>query len=161
MTTQRDAAIWVAALTGVLTVSLHGQRANMPPLVTQAQYNQWQTELSNWGRWGPDDELGAANLITPTKRAEAAALVEDGFTVSLASDAEKVATIANPCPIEWSMVRATRTAASDTVAYPCIHGPGTTHLDAFAHIFSMARCGTATMSTAWLRWRKGRPRTPS
>ena len=45
MTTQRDAAIWVAALTGVLTVSLHGQRANMPPLVTQAQYNQWQTEL--------------------------------------------------------------------------------------------------------------------
>ena len=42
-------------------------------LVTQAQYNQWQTELSNWGRWGPDDELGAANLITPTKRAEAAA----------------------------------------------------------------------------------------
>jgi len=135
MTTQRDAAIWVAALTGVLTVSLHGQRANMPPLVTQAQYNQWQTELSNWGRWGPDDELGAANLITPTKRAEAAALVEDGFTVSLASDAEKVATIANPCPIEWSMVRATRTAASDTVAYPCIHGPGTTHLDAFAHIF--------------------------
>ena len=135
MTTQRDAASWVAALTGVLTVSLHGQRANMPPLVTQAQYNQWQTELSNWGRWGPDDELGAANLITPTKRAEAAALVEDGFTVSLASDAEKVATIANPCPIEWSMVRATRTAASDTVAYPCIHGPGTTHLDAFAHIF--------------------------
>ena len=135
MTTQRDAAIWVAALTGVLTVSLHGQRANMPPLVTQAQYNQWQTELSNWGRWGPDDELGAANLITPTKRAEPAALVEDGFTVSLASDAEKVATIANPCPIEWSMVRATRTAASDTVAYPCIHGPGTTHLDAFAHIF--------------------------
>jgi kynurenine formamidase len=135
MTTQRDAAIWVAALTGVLTVSLHGQRANMPPLVTQTQYNQWQTELSNWGRWGPDDELGAANLITPTKRAEAAALVEDGFTVSLASDAEKVATIANPCPIEWSMVRATRTAASDTVAYPCIHGPGTTHLDAFAHIF--------------------------
>ena len=135
MTTQRDAAIWVAALTGVLTVSLHGQRANMPPLVTQAQYNQWQTELSNWGRWGPDDELGAANLITPTKRAEPAALVEDGFTVSLASDAEKVATIANPCPIEWSMVRATRTAASDTVAYPCIHGPGTTPLDAFAHIF--------------------------
>jgi hypothetical protein len=25
-------------------------------------------ELSNWGRWGADDELGAANLITPAKR---------------------------------------------------------------------------------------------
>jgi kynurenine formamidase len=33
------------------------------------------------------------------------------------------------------MVRATRTGASDTIAYPCIHGPGTTHLDAFAHVF--------------------------
>ena len=26
-------------------------------------------------------------------------------------------------------------AASDTIGYPCIHGPGTTHLDAFAHVF--------------------------
>ena len=33
------------------------------------------------------------------------------------------------------MSRATRTGASDTIAYPCIHGPGTTHLDAFAHVF--------------------------
>ena len=23
--------------------------------------------LSNWGRWGPDDQLGAPNLITPAK----------------------------------------------------------------------------------------------
>ncbi len=135
MTTRRPAAFAFAALTGVLTISLHGQSGEIPPLVSQAQYDRWQTELSNWGRWGPDDELGAANLITSAKRAEAAALVTEGFTVSLASDAEKVATIANPCPIEWSMVRANRSAASDTLAYPCIHGPGTTHLDAFAHIF--------------------------
>jgi len=127
------AAIVVGA---AMATALHGQAPDpMPPLVTQAQYERWQTALSNWGRWGPDDELGAANLITPAKRAEAAALVTDGHPVSLAADAERVATIANPCPIEWSMVRASRTAAADTVAYPCIHGPGTTHLDAFAHIF--------------------------
>ena len=127
------AAIVVGA---AMATALHGQATDpMPPLVTQAQYERWQTALSNWGRWGPDDELGAANLITPAKRAEAAALVTDGHPVSLAADAERVATIANPCPIEWSMVRASRTAAADTVAYPCIHGPGTTHLDAFAHIF--------------------------
>ena len=105
------------------------------PLVTAAQYERWQTELSNWGRWGPDDELGAANLITPAKRAEAAGLVTEGFTVSLASTAQKYASLDNPCPIEWSMMRASRSSASDTLAYPCIHGPGTTHLDAFAHIF--------------------------
>jgi hypothetical protein len=28
--------------------------------------------LSNWGRWGPHDELGTINLITPRKRQDAA-----------------------------------------------------------------------------------------
>ena len=51
------------------------QEASMPPLVTQEEYERWLTELSNWGRWGPDDELGTLNLITPAKRTEAAALV--------------------------------------------------------------------------------------
>ena len=32
--------------------------------------------LSNWGRWGKDDELGTINLITPEKRAAAARLVD-------------------------------------------------------------------------------------
>ena len=106
-----------------------------PPLVTQAEYERWQTELSNWGRWGPEDEMGALNLVTPAKRREAAALVTEGFTVSLASTADTERTIANPCPVEWNMVRATRSVAMDQVAYPCIHGPGTTHIDSFAHIF--------------------------
>ena len=44
------------------------------------------TELSNWGRWGADDELGAANLITPTKRKQALALATEGLPVSLAHD---------------------------------------------------------------------------
>ena len=25
------------------------------------QFDRWMDELSNWGRWGDDDELGAAN----------------------------------------------------------------------------------------------------
>ena len=24
-------------------------------------------DLSNWGRWGKDDQMGAVNLITPAK----------------------------------------------------------------------------------------------
>ncbi|MCU1359947.1 MAG: hypothetical protein JWN99_1236, partial [Ilumatobacteraceae bacterium] len=39
---------------------------------------------SNWGRWGADDQLGALNLITPDKRREAAALVREGISLSLA-----------------------------------------------------------------------------
>jgi kynurenine formamidase len=38
---------------------------------------------SNWGRWGPDDQLGTVNLITPDKVREAAALVKVGKTISL------------------------------------------------------------------------------
>jgi hypothetical protein len=44
------------------------------------------TELSNWGRWGKDDQLGAVNLITPAKRKQAAALVKTGTAVSLGHD---------------------------------------------------------------------------
>lgn len=40
--------------------------------------------LSNWGRWGPDDELGTLNFITPEKIQQAASLVRRGVTFSLA-----------------------------------------------------------------------------
>ena len=125
-----------AACAAVLsTGSLAQEPDASAPLVSAGQFERWLTELSNWGRWGPDDELGMANLITHAKRAEAAALVTEGHTVSLSSNAQNYRTADVPCPVEWSMTRATRTGASDTIAYPCIHGPGTTHLDAFAHVF--------------------------
>ena len=54
--------------------------------VTRAQYDAWMTELSNWGRWGTDDQIGALNLITQAKRVEAARLVETGEVVSMARD---------------------------------------------------------------------------
>jgi kynurenine formamidase len=105
------------------------------PLVTQAEYERWQKNLSNWGRWGKDDELGTLNLITPAKHLAAAALVKDGVAVSLASNAQTRKDIDVPCPVEWSMVTASEAGATDRVAYPCIHGAGTTHLDSFAHRF--------------------------
>jgi kynurenine formamidase len=111
------------------------QSASQRPLVAPAEYARWQKELSNWGRWGPNDEMGALNLITPAKRRAAAALVKDGVTVSLASNAATQKDVDVPCPAEWSMVSATPGAATDRIAYPCIHGAGATHIDSFAHIF--------------------------
>jgi kynurenine formamidase len=106
-----------------------------PVVVTQAEYDRWQTELSNWGRWGRDDELGTLNLITPAKRRAAAALVREGVTVSLASNAQTAKAVDVPCPNEWAMLTASEAGATDRIAYPCIHGAGTTHLDSFAHRF--------------------------
>jgi kynurenine formamidase len=40
-------------------------------------------QLSNWGRWGPDDELGTLNLITPECVAVAGALARTGRVFSL------------------------------------------------------------------------------
>ena len=44
---------------------------------TEAQVLDWMTSLSNWGRWGEGDQSGCLNLITPSKRTQAAALVRD------------------------------------------------------------------------------------
>jgi hypothetical protein len=52
--------------------------------VTVDDLSRWESELSNWGRWGPDDQRGTLNLITPEKTRRAARLVQDGVTVSLA-----------------------------------------------------------------------------
>ncbi len=52
-------------------------------LVTMEDLRRWETELSNWGRWGTDDQRGTLNLITPAKTRAAAALVTEGITVTL------------------------------------------------------------------------------
>ena len=52
-----------------ITVALVGEAASQGsssrPLVSEAQYQGWQTELSNWGRWGKDVELGTLNGSLP------------------------------------------------------------------------------------------------
>src|SRR5580700_5337580 len=71
--------------------------------VTAAMVDQWMTELSNWGRWGKQDQMGAVNLITPAKRKQAAALVKDGVSVSLARNTESEKAADNDSPFEHKM----------------------------------------------------------
>ena len=82
------------------------------PLLAQdktdkATIDRWMKELSNWGRWGKDDQLGAVNLITAAKRKQAVALVREGVPVSLsrvsASDAivSTVRPNASAMPYTW------------------------------------------------------------
>jgi len=97
--------------------------------VSRAEFERWKTELSNWGRWGKDDQLGALNLITPAKRRQAAALVREGFSVSLSRDADTQKAIDNPDPFEHSMI----TTGSDRMGV-IPHGVAHTHLDSLAHI---------------------------
>jgi hypothetical protein len=104
--------------------------------LAKADIEKMMTDLSNWGRWGKDDQLGALNLITPQKRKEAAALVKEGVTVSLAHAAVKDAIDDSPAFIQKVFPPkegAEITSAADeyTVRY---HGFTQTHLDGLAHL---------------------------
>jgi kynurenine formamidase len=100
--------------------------------------DRYMRELSNWERWGKEDQLGAVNLITPEKRRGAAKLVRKGISVSLARDIEKEKAIDNPHPFEhvmdWSGVSTPNQFSLDTfrVRY---HGWAHTHLDSLCHMF--------------------------
>jgi hypothetical protein len=63
--------------------------AQSRPAITKEIFDQWMTDLSNWNRWGKDDEMGAMNLITSAKRKQAARLVREGASFSLSRDAKK------------------------------------------------------------------------
>src|SRR6476660_3562464 len=78
--------IFSLGATSTLTFSAttNEPRAQAQPKLTKADIDRMMTELSNWGRWGKEDQLGAINLITPAKRKQAASLVREGVSVSLA-----------------------------------------------------------------------------
>ena len=43
-------------------------------------------KVSNWGRWGENDQMGTLNFITPEKLVEAGSLVKQGKSISLGAD---------------------------------------------------------------------------
>jgi kynurenine formamidase len=95
--------------------------------------------LSNWGRWGHDDQLGALNLITPQVRAVAAATVRTGVTVSCARPLDTVPAADNPLPVAHHMTGTfTEGMGADYVGISP-HGFATSHLDALCHIFHEGR----------------------
>jgi len=55
----------------------------MPIKVNRAAIYEAAEKLSNWGRWGPDDQLGTLNLVTPQDVIDAAGLIRKGKTFAL------------------------------------------------------------------------------
>ncbi len=95
--------------------------------------------LSNWGRWGDDDQLGTLNLITREVTAAAAATVCVGRTVSCARPLDTAAAADNPSPVAHHMLgTATEGYGADYLAL-APHGYATSHIDALCHIFHEGR----------------------
>lgn len=96
----------------------------------QAEFNALFEEVKNWGRWGPDDELGTANLITNQKRRQALALPTRGVTVSLSHNPMPNEAPDNPdSAFNHTMAETLR---SDTIEFS-YHGYGVSHIDALCH----------------------------
>jgi kynurenine formamidase len=55
-------------------------------MTTEAEWRATAKKVRNWGRWGPKDELGTLNFITPAKLKQAAACVKQGKLFPLGVD---------------------------------------------------------------------------
>ena len=120
------AAILVMSVT---TGAPSAQQSGSSHTVTKADWDRWKKELTNWGRWGKEDQIGTLNLITPAKRKQAAALVKDGVSVSLAHDALTEKAVDNGSPYEHVMLG----IGGDKLGVS-FHGVAHTHMDALAHV---------------------------
>ena len=112
---------------------------------SEATVLEWMTSLSNWGRWGDDDQRGTLNLITPAKRKQAAALVQEGATVSCARPIVTEITPDITHQVQRHMVdsgegrdtdpperRLVRRGAAEFIGM-VFHGQTITHIDALSH----------------------------
>jgi kynurenine formamidase len=94
-------------------------------------------ELSNWNRWGADDQIGTLNLITPGLIKEAAGLVRTGRTYSLSVPLETHGAQWPPRHKMWRTTEFTknkvgRNSSGDALV---LHSHSGTHIDALCHIW--------------------------
>ena len=119
-------------------------QANIP---SEEEVLGYFKSLSNWGRWGAEDQLGTPNLITPEKTKRAIETVKEGVQVSLSRTVsfEASADAPNP-PVHFMVESGEGWASGDKVsprAYPAaadyfgmiFHGVTVTHVDSLAHFF--------------------------
>jgi kynurenine formamidase len=113
----------------------------MPTVPDEKVVLGYLDELSNAGRWGADDQRGTLNLITPSVRRAAAALVTEGISVSCAQEVVSSHQDENMFgPPQRLMLLSHKGELGDRMmeafgAYVgfVYHGPTVTHLDSLCH----------------------------
>ena len=113
------------------TAAVQSQGATSPAPRNLEEFDRMFKELSNWGRWGKDDQLGTINLVTPAKTREAAGLVKDGISVSLSHNPIAETGLPDNPDLTFAMKMAPG-FFSDKV-YSSYHGYVTSHIDALCH----------------------------
>jgi len=119
----------------------------MADSTTRERMEQIFDSTRNWGRWGPEDERGALNLITAEKRVAAAACVRSGRSVSCARDLPVHPAVDNPHPALHMMIQGGDDCVVPGMGFEsttdfvgvAFHGLATSHLDALCHVFVKSR----------------------
>src|SRR5205809_1256863 len=106
--------------------------------VSLDQFDQMVQEVSNWGRWGNDDERGAMNFLTPDRIVAAAQLVRSGRTVSMSLPWNTEAGPDDPRPALHYMTQLGDRAPGEPQTNADFlgtdfHGKAMSHLDALSH----------------------------
>ena len=111
------------------------------PLISIDEFDSLFEKVKNWNRWGPDDEIGALNYITPDKTRAAAALVKSGISVPMSIPVNTAAEPDNANPAIHYMARThdvdsgsvNMRIATDFLGMQ-FHGDCHTHIDALCHV---------------------------
>ena len=114
---------------------------------TEEQVLSYFQTLSNWGRWGDDDQLGTLNFLSAERTRRATALVQEGTTISCARTVpfEGAPDIPVP-PMHYMIESGEGWASGDKVSSRpsqaatdffgmVFHGFAITHIDSLAHFF--------------------------
>jgi len=104
--------------------------------LTEQQVDALGDELSNWGRWGTDDELGTLNFIDRDKVLRSTRIVKSGRAVAVGREIVTIPARNHSRVARHTMVYMQHHAmeSCDEITLPC-HGANITHLDALGHIY--------------------------
>ncbi len=108
--------------------------------VSADEFRQLFDGVSNWGRWGADDERGALNYLTPELIAAAVGHARDGRTVSLSRSLNTEREPDNPEPADHHMTLLGAREHPEGLAFAKdyigvdYHNDSHSHLDALCHV---------------------------
>ncbi len=115
------------------------------PRLSIQEFEQIFASVCTWGRWGPNDERGTLNYLTPERTRAAAQAVRTGRTVTLALPINTVAGPDNPKPAQHFMATLGDAGEAEEPRFACdfigmeMHGDAHSHIDALCHCIYRGR----------------------
>jgi len=122
-------AFFIVFALGAVAVPATQDAASRAPR-NAAEFDVMFQQIKNWGRWGPEDQLGSVNLVTGAKRKQALSLAKTGIMVSLSHTLLTDKAEDNGSPFEQTML-GSNNMDNYRVSY---HGYAHSHIDALCHI---------------------------